>query len=91
MKIYGHRGAAGEAPENTLAGFLHAIEYGTQYVELDVQLSADGHLVVIHDSRVDRTTGIAGRVDQFTATELSKMDARQDCPPWPTKTGSRRC
>ena len=85
MLVYGHRGAAGEAPENTIAAFRHAIERGTQYVELDIHLSKDGQLIVVHDDKVNRTTGQKGRVNTFSAAELKKMDARQGTPPWPNK------
>ncbi|MGI9294167.1 MAG: glycerophosphodiester phosphodiesterase, partial [Pseudomonadales bacterium] len=85
MLVYGHRGAAGEAPENTIAGFRHAIDRGVRYIELDVRLSKDDQLVVVHDDTVNRTTFHKGRIKLFTAAELSKMDARRDGPPWPHK------
>ena len=56
--LVGHRGARGEAPENTLASFQVALEAGVTEMELDVRLSADGHLIVLHDSDVTRTTGM---------------------------------
>jgi glycerophosphoryl diester phosphodiesterase len=74
--IFGHRGARGEAPENTLAGFAHAIRQGVLALELDVRLSADDQLVVIHDATVDRTTDASGPVSAFTAAELARLDAR---------------
>ena len=83
MLIIGHRGAAGEAPENTIAGFRHAIERGVRHVELDVQLSSDKQLVVIHDDKVNRTTSSGGRVSGFTRAELNKLDARRSGPLWP--------
>lgn len=85
MKVYGHRAAAGEAPENTIAGCRHAIERGTRYLELDLGLSADEELVVIHDKKVNRTTYSRGAVQKYTASELAKMDARRSGPPWPRK------
>lgn len=88
MKVYGHRGAAGEAPENTIAGCQHAIERGTRYLELDLRLSADEQLVVIHDKKVNRTTYNQGVVNRFTARELATMDARHSGPPWPRKKGA---
>ena len=88
MLVYGHRGAAGEAPENTIAGFRHAIERGTRHFELDVQMSKDDKLVVIHDNKVNRTTYCRGNVNQFTASELANMDARRGTPPWPRKRGA---
>ena len=87
MIIYGHRGAKGEAPENTLAGFQHASRHGIRHFEMDIQLSADGVPVVIHDLTIDRTTGGEGRVSKFTAVELAAMDARQNTAPWPSPVG----
>lgn len=85
MKIVGHRGAAGEAPENTIAGALHALERGAEYMEIDLHTSADDQLVVIHDDTVNRTTGLRGLVRNYSAKALSKMDARRFGPPWPRK------
>jgi glycerophosphoryl diester phosphodiesterase len=66
INIVGHRGAAAEAPENTLRGFQRGLEMGVAGMELDVQLTRDGRLAVIHDATVDRTTGGRGRVRDFT-------------------------
>ena len=85
MNIYGHRGAAGEAPENTIAGCLHAMERGAKYLEVDLRLTADRKFVVIHDARVNRTTYDRGAVTKYTAAELAKFDARRSGPPWPRK------
>lgn len=76
MQVIGHRGARHEAPENTLAGFAHAIALGLAAVEFDIRLSRDGELVVIHDATVDRTTNGSGEVSSFTAAELAALDAR---------------
>jgi len=84
VKIYGHRGAKGEAPENTLEGFVHAYKQGTQRFELDVQLTADGQLVVIHDATLDRTTGLNAKVKDITFDEISKLDARTNTASWGT-------
>lgn len=73
--VIGHRGAAARAPENTLASFEKAIGFGADVVELDVQLSKDGELVVIHDRTVDRTTNGSGRVGEMTLSELKALDA----------------
>lgn len=73
MQLIGHRGAAGEAPENTLAGFAYARELGLGAVELDVCLAKDGPLVVIHDDTVDRTTSASGPVADFTSAELGAL------------------
>lgn len=75
--IWGHRGAAAEYPENTLAGFRHAIDLGIEGIELDVHLSKDGVPVVIHDETVDRTTNGSGAVADLTVEELRKLDAGQ--------------
>ena len=71
----GHRGASAAAPQNTLAAFRKAMELGTDGVELDVQLSADGAVVVIHDFTVDKTTDGTGRVADKTLAELKSLDA----------------
>jgi glycerophosphoryl diester phosphodiesterase len=69
LKI-GHRGANGYEPENTMVSFQKAIEMGADGIELDVHLSADGHLIVIHDETIDRTTNGKGAVNQLTMQEL---------------------
>lgn len=81
--IWAHRGAGGYAPENTLAAFRLAAEQGADGVELDVQLSADGQVVVMHDETVDRTTNGHGAVKDLTAAELHGLDAG-DGEPVPT-------
>lgn len=75
VNIIGHRGAPTEAPENTLASFRRALELGVAAVELDVQLTRDGRLAVIHDETLDRTTNGRGPVADFTLAELQKLDA----------------
>jgi glycerophosphoryl diester phosphodiesterase len=70
-----HRGASGTFPENTLAAFRAAIEAGAQMCELDVQLTRDRAVVVIHDDTVDRTTDGHGAVADFTLAELKRLDA----------------
>ncbi|KPQ29690.1 MAG: glycerophosphoryl diester phosphodiesterase [Marinobacter excellens HL-55] len=87
MIIYGHRGAKGEAPENTLPGFTLAYRHGIRHFELDLVLSKDGVPVLVHDLTVDRTTGQKGNVSQYTAAELVEMDARRNTSAWPRKTG----
>lgn len=72
LKI-GHRGAKGHEPENTLASIAKAIQLGVDAVELDVHLSADGQIVVIHDETVNRTTHREGIVNQMSWTELKKL------------------
>jgi glycerophosphoryl diester phosphodiesterase len=73
--IVGHRGAAGYEPENTLLSFKKAIEIGVDWIEFDLHRSADGHLVVIHDDSVDRTTNGHGKVSDMTLAELQQLDA----------------
>ncbi|SDU25654.1 glycerophosphodiester phosphodiesterase [Geopseudomonas guangdongensis] len=81
--IYGHRGARGEAPENTLASFQHCLAQGVTRCELDLHLSADGELMVIHDPTLKRTTGQRGKVAEHSAAELERLDARAAGPAWP--------
>ena len=75
--IIGHRGASADAPENTLAAFALAVEQGADGVELDVRLTADQEIVVIHDPTVDRTTTGSGSIDRLTARDLQSFDAGQ--------------
>lgn len=82
--IYGHRGARGQAPENTLASFQACLKTGVTRCELDLHLSLDGQLMVIHDATLKRTTGRRGTVSQYTAAQLMQMDARHNTLPWPT-------
>lgn len=72
-----HRGASGEglAPENTLAAFERAIETGVDAVELDVRATRDGHLVVLHDAELDRTTDATGPVRELTLEQVRQADA----------------
>ncbi|MDY6872884.1 MAG: glycerophosphodiester phosphodiesterase family protein [Chloroflexota bacterium] len=79
-KIYAHRGASSQAPENTLAAFQLAFEQGADGIELDVMLSKDQQLVVIHDDTVDRTTDGTGRVSDLTLAELKRLDAGEGEP-----------
>ena len=87
MLVFGHRGARGEAPENTLAGFAYARRAGVVAFELDVRLAADNKLAVIHDATVDRTTNDIGPVSDFTAAQLAQLDARAQHPHWPEPVG----
>ncbi len=75
MLRIGHRGAAGTAPENTIASFRRALAIGVDAVELDVQRTRDGALVVIHDETVDRTTDGTGRVGDLSLGEIRRLDA----------------
>lgn len=71
----GHRGAAGHAPENTLAAVRTGITLGVDLVEIDVRRTADDVLVVLHDRTVDRTTNGTGRVDHMSLRDLRKLNA----------------
>lgn len=73
--VIAHRGDSAHRPENTLASFASALEVGADVVELDVQLSADGHVVVLHDGSVDRTTDGRGAVGEMTLAELRRLSA----------------
>ncbi len=75
VKIMGHRGAPAQEPENTLRSFRRALEMGVAAVELDVQLTRDGRLAVIHDETLSRTTNGRGPVRDFSLAELQKLDA----------------
>jgi glycerophosphoryl diester phosphodiesterase len=70
-----HRGASGRFPENTLKAFGAAIDAGAQMCELDVRITSDGVLVVIHDETVERTTDGRGAVRSMTLDELKRLDA----------------
>ena len=69
VAIYGHRGYPARFPENSLQGFEYACEHGIDGIETDVQMSADGHLVIMHDERVDRTTDGTGWIADLTRTQ----------------------
>ena len=70
-----HRGASGTAPENTLSAFKKALEIGVDAVELDLHGTADGEVVGIHDSTLDRTTNLRGSVNQATLEAIKCADA----------------
>lgn len=70
-----HRGASTYAPENTFAAYDKALAMGVDHVELDVQFTSDGHIAVIHDDTVDRTTNGSGTVLEHTLAELRSLDA----------------
>ena len=70
-----HRGASGYAPENTIAAFDKARDMKADYIEIDVQRSKDGKLVIIHDTTVDRTTDGTGHVKDLTFEQLRSLDA----------------
>jgi glycerophosphoryl diester phosphodiesterase len=78
--IIGHRGAPVDEPENTLGSFRRALAVGVAAVELDIQLTKDGRLIVIHDETLDRTTNGRGPVRDFTLAELKRLDAGRGEP-----------
>jgi glycerophosphoryl diester phosphodiesterase len=73
--VIAHRGDSAHRPENTLASFASALEVGAVLVELDVQLTMDGHLVVLHDPTLDRTTTGRGDVRRMTLAEVRAVSA----------------
>ncbi|MCD4683286.1 MAG: hypothetical protein K8R86_08405 [Bacteroidales bacterium] len=73
--VIAHRGASSIAPENTLAAFNKAIEAGCDYIEMDIRMSKDDSVMVIHDETLDRTTDGAGQVNQFSYNQLKKLSA----------------
>ena len=75
MKIIAHRGFSGVYPENTMLAFRKAIEIGADGIELDVHLSKDGQVMIIHDEALKRTTGLDGVVSDYTRAELEKISA----------------
>ena len=75
VMVIAHRGASSYAPENTLAAFDLALHMGCRHLELDVDFTRDGHIVVIHDETVDRTTNGTGPVGSHTLAELRALDA----------------
>jgi glycerophosphoryl diester phosphodiesterase len=75
VQIMAHRGASAYAPENTLASFKLAVEQHADWLEMDVQETSDGQLIVIHDLTVDRTTNGHGNVRNFTFEQIRQLDA----------------
>ncbi len=80
VKIYAHRGASQYAPENTLPAFALAAQQGADGIELDVHLTKDGQLVVIHDETLDRTTSGTGWVKDHTLAQLRQLCADNHMP-----------
>lgn len=83
--VLAHRGASSLAPENTLAAFRRAAQLGARWIELDVDVIADGTVIVIHDTRLDRTTDRTGWYYDLTAADLPTIDAGS----WFTIDGAR--
>ena len=78
MLRIGHRGARAYEPENTLRSFRKALELGVNAVELDVRMTKDGEIVVIHDAEVDRTTNGTGLVSTLTLKEIKGLKTEKD-------------
>ena len=74
-RLFAHRGASGERPENTMAAFERAVELGCECIELDVHAAQDGHVVVIHDETLERTTNGLGPVGEYSLAALQQLDA----------------
>src|SRR3954462_15356715 len=72
--VVAHRGASADEPEHTLAAYVEAIKVGADALECDVRLTADGHLVCVHDRRVDRTSNGRGVISTLELTELQGLD-----------------
>lgn len=73
--VFGHRGIKAFCPENTMISFQKAIEAGVDGIEMDINMTKDGHLVVIHDTSVNRTTNGSGLVQDISLKELKELDA----------------
>ncbi|MGH7770790.1 MAG: glycerophosphodiester phosphodiesterase [Candidatus Binatia bacterium] len=74
-RIFGHRGAMGETPENTLLSIQRALEDGAKFVELDVRGTKDGEVVIVHDATLGRTTNGRGRVSRTSLKDVKTLDA----------------
>ncbi|EPH99076.1 MULTISPECIES: glycerophosphodiester phosphodiesterase family protein [unclassified Enterococcus] len=86
IQIYAHRGSSGTHPENTLPAFAEAVRVGADAVELDVHLSKDQELIVMHDEEVDRTTNGKGLIREKTLAEIKQLNAGS----WFDKNSSAR-
>ena len=83
VKIFAHRGASAYAPENTLEAFRLAMEQGADGIELDVQMTKDGELVVIHDETIDRVSNGNGAVRDYTLEELKQFSVSNHVEQYP--------
>lgn len=86
---FAHRGGAALWPENTLIAFEQALALGCRYLETDVHLTRDGHVVVLHDARLERTTDGSGWVAEHTYGELRRLDAGYRFSPRPSASATR--
>ncbi len=81
-QVVAHRGSSAARAEHTLGAYVQALDEGADAVECDVRLTADGHLVLVHDRRIDRTTNGRGVVSTLTLDELNDVDAASWKTPW---------
>lgn len=81
-QVVAHRGSTASRAEHTLGAYVQALDEGADGLECDVRLTADGHLVCVHDRRVDRTTNSRGVVSTMTLAELDRLDAAYWKNPW---------
>src|SRR5919107_5520368 len=81
-RVIAHRGSSAARAEHTLGAYLKALDDGADGLECDVRLTADGHLVCVHDRRVDRTTNARGVVSTMTLAQLDQLDASDWKHPW---------
>jgi glycerophosphoryl diester phosphodiesterase len=79
--VVAHRGMVSGFPENTLAAFHQAMELGFTAIEIDLRATADGHIVVMHDDTVDRTTSGHGKVSELTLADIRSLDAGSHAGP----------
>lgn len=79
--VIAHRGASGLAPENTIASFTKAMEFNVDFIELDVHVSKDDSLIVIHDYNVERTTNGEGEIEDLTYNYIKSLDAGSEFKP----------
>src|SRR4051812_48240743 len=87
--VVAHRGASADRPEHTLAAYELALVEGSDGVECDVRLTRDGHLVCVHDRRVDRTSNGSGLVSEMTLAPLRELDYGSWHPSWHPDGGQR--
>ncbi len=80
-RVIAHRGASGDYPENTLPAFEAARDLGAPYIELDLHMTSDGHIVVAHDDNLERVSGVAGEISAMTLAELARFDAARNFTP----------
>jgi glycerophosphoryl diester phosphodiesterase len=83
VQVWAHRGASGTLPENTLPAYAEAAKVGADGIELDIQLTKDGQIVVCHDERIDRTSNGTGFVKDYTLEELRGFEFHKTSPDYP--------